>query len=285
MISPRALPSPRTDTELGQVASALNLAFDRHARVSRAPAPVHGRRLARAADAGSDDDGRARVGAAARPGGRRLQGVARDLPSRRRAHAVARRRSADARARRQRRAAGTARPMSDSTGSWTRPSSCCGRSRVQQQVTLRVSATAQTIAGDPDRLRELLSNLLFNGIAYNRPNGIVSIDVRLEHATRRAEGRGHRHRHRRRRSAARVRSVLSWRARPRARASRCRPRPRAGTVDRRRARRHDRVHERIPSVAPSSSSRFPARAATGSQMLQPARRCSGTNAMSGKVPE
>ena len=51
---------------------------------------------------------------------------------------------------------------------------------LQQQVTLRVTSTAQTIAGDPDRLRELISSLVYNGI-HNQPNGIISIDVRLEH--------------------------------------------------------------------------------------------------------
>jgi heavy metal sensor kinase len=48
----------------------------------------------------------------------------------------------------------------------------------QRQVALRAATSAQTIAGDPDRLRELLSNLLFNGVAYNRPNGVVMVDVR-----------------------------------------------------------------------------------------------------------
>ena len=49
-------------------------------------------------------------------------------------------------------------------------------------MTLRVSSSAQTIAGDPDRLRELLSNLLFNGVAYNRPNGVVTVDVQAREA-------------------------------------------------------------------------------------------------------
>jgi two-component system OmpR family sensor kinase len=47
----------------------------------------------------------------------------------------------------------------------------------RRHVTLRASSSAQTIVGDPDRLRELLSNLLFNGVAYNRPNGLVLADV------------------------------------------------------------------------------------------------------------
>jgi len=50
----------------------------------------------------------------------------------------------------------------------------------RQQVTLLVAATAQTIAGDPDRLRELVSNLLGNGISYNRAHGIVAAEVREE---------------------------------------------------------------------------------------------------------
>ena len=53
----------------------------------------------------------------------------------------------------------------------------------QRQVMLRVSSSAQTIIGDPDRLRELLSNLLFNGVAYNRPNGCVTVDVQRDGAT------------------------------------------------------------------------------------------------------
>jgi heavy metal sensor kinase len=47
----------------------------------------------------------------------------------------------------------------------------------QRGVTLRASAIPLTVAGDPDRLRELLSNLLFNAVAYNRSNGLVAVDV------------------------------------------------------------------------------------------------------------
>ena len=52
----------------------------------------------------------------------------------------------------------------------------------QRQVMVRVSSSEQTMVGDPDRLRELLSNLLYNGVAYNRPNGVVTVDVRREGA-------------------------------------------------------------------------------------------------------
>ena len=44
----------------------------------------------------------------------------------------------------------------------------------QRGVTLRASLMPLTIAGDPDRLRELLSNLLFNAVAYNRAHGVVT---------------------------------------------------------------------------------------------------------------
>jgi heavy metal sensor kinase len=50
----------------------------------------------------------------------------------------------------------------------------------QRGVALRVSTAPLTMAGDPDRLRELLSNLLFNAVAYNRPDGIVVVAVEPE---------------------------------------------------------------------------------------------------------
>ena len=39
------------------------------------------------------------------------------------------------------------------------------------------------IAGDPDRLRQLLSNLLFNAVAYNRAHGVVTVDLERASAT------------------------------------------------------------------------------------------------------
>ena len=53
----------------------------------------------------------------------------------------------------------------------------------QRGVTLRASLTPLTMAGDPDRLRELLSNLLFNGIAYNREHGVVTVELECASAT------------------------------------------------------------------------------------------------------
>jgi signal transduction histidine kinase len=47
----------------------------------------------------------------------------------------------------------------------------------QHGVTLRVAADPLVIAGDRDRIRELLSNLLFNAVTYNRPGGTVSVGV------------------------------------------------------------------------------------------------------------
>ena len=52
----------------------------------------------------------------------------------------------------------------------------------QQGVRLRVAADALVVAGDRDRLRELLSNLLFNAVTYNRPNGTVTITVERQRA-------------------------------------------------------------------------------------------------------
>jgi heavy metal sensor kinase len=46
---------------------------------------------------------------------------------------------------------------------------------LQRRVTLGVSAAPDTVIGDPDRLRDLFSNLLFNGIAYNRVGGLVEL--------------------------------------------------------------------------------------------------------------
>jgi two-component system, OmpR family, sensor kinase len=48
----------------------------------------------------------------------------------------------------------------------------------QRGVTLQFSRHAVTIAGDSERLLELLSNLLFNSVAYSRPDGIVSVALR-----------------------------------------------------------------------------------------------------------
>jgi len=52
----------------------------------------------------------------------------------------------------------------------------------QQGVRLRVAADTLVIAGDRDRLRELLSNLLYNAVIYNRPNGTVTVGVERQGA-------------------------------------------------------------------------------------------------------
>jgi signal transduction histidine kinase len=57
----------------------------------------------------------------------------------------------------------------------------------QRGVTLRAALIPLTIAGDPDRLRELLSNLLFNGVAYNRAHGVVTVELERASATGRLE--------------------------------------------------------------------------------------------------
>jgi heavy metal sensor kinase len=53
----------------------------------------------------------------------------------------------------------------------------------QRGVTLRASLMPVTIAGDPDRLRQLLSNLLFNAVAYNRAHGVVTVELKRARAS------------------------------------------------------------------------------------------------------
>ena len=48
----------------------------------------------------------------------------------------------------------------------------------QRGVTLRAALMPVTITGDPDRLRQLLSNLLFNAVAYNRAHGVVTVELK-----------------------------------------------------------------------------------------------------------
>jgi signal transduction histidine kinase len=50
----------------------------------------------------------------------------------------------------------------------------------QRGVTLQFSPQAASVTGDPDRLQELLSNLLSNGLAYSRPDGLVSVALQHE---------------------------------------------------------------------------------------------------------
>jgi signal transduction histidine kinase len=44
---------------------------------------------------------------------------------------------------------------------------------LQRHVTLEMTASPETVVGDPDRLQDVVSTLLFNGLAYNRPGGTV----------------------------------------------------------------------------------------------------------------
>ncbi len=57
----------------------------------------------------------------------------------------------------------------------------------QRGVTLGASVIPLTVAGDPDRLRELLANLLFNGVAYNRAHGCVTVELERDSAMVRLE--------------------------------------------------------------------------------------------------
>ena len=47
----------------------------------------------------------------------------------------------------------------------------------ERGVSLTCRATAVTIGADPERLLQLLTNLLSNAIRYNRPTGSVALDV------------------------------------------------------------------------------------------------------------
>jgi signal transduction histidine kinase len=53
----------------------------------------------------------------------------------------------------------------------------------QRGVAVRASLMPVTIGGDPDRLRQLLSNLLFNAVAYNRAHGVVTVELKRARAT------------------------------------------------------------------------------------------------------
>jgi two-component system OmpR family sensor kinase len=47
----------------------------------------------------------------------------------------------------------------------------------QRAVVLEFLPVPATVSGDPDRLLELITNLLFNGISYNRPEGEVAVAI------------------------------------------------------------------------------------------------------------
>ena len=47
----------------------------------------------------------------------------------------------------------------------------------QRQVALHASLSPEVVVGDADRLHDLASNLIFNAIAYNRPGGTVTVEV------------------------------------------------------------------------------------------------------------
>ena len=116
------IPVDRVETELGQVAPRAERRVRSPARVARAPAPLHRRRLARAAHAADDALDRAAVGAREAALGRRAPPDARDEPARDGSHDRGRRTPPRARARRRhgggraaaRRPARRRRPRDDS---------------------------------------------------------------------------------------------------------------------------------------------------------------------------
>src|SRR5262249_50615305 len=55
-------------------------------------------------------------------------------------------------------------------------------------LTLRVHCTGPApLTADPDKLREVLTNLLHNAIEYNKPNGAVDLTVQRENGTLKVE--------------------------------------------------------------------------------------------------
>jgi heavy metal sensor kinase len=51
---------------------------------------------------------------------------------------------------------------------------------VKHDVTVDASSEPVIVTGDRDRLHDLVSNLLFNAMTYNRPGGCVSVDARRD---------------------------------------------------------------------------------------------------------
>ena len=58
--------------------------------------------------------------------------------------------------------------------------SLLGSMAIERRVALTVSAEPVAVTGDPDRLRELVTNLLTNAIRYNREGGKVDVSLASE---------------------------------------------------------------------------------------------------------
>jgi two-component system, OmpR family, sensor kinase len=50
----------------------------------------------------------------------------------------------------------------------------------QRGVGIELASGPETVVGDPDRLLDLLSTVLFNGVVYNRRDGLVSVHIGRE---------------------------------------------------------------------------------------------------------
>lgn len=58
---------------------------------------------------------------------------------------------------------------------------------VARDVHLRVAGVAAIVNGDPDRLRELVSNLVLNAVPYNSPGGAVTCSISIANSFARLE--------------------------------------------------------------------------------------------------
>jgi two-component system, OmpR family, sensor kinase len=53
----------------------------------------------------------------------------------------------------------------------------------QREVSFQISILPALVTGDPDRLHDLATNLLFNAVAYTQPDGLVRVEVRADEET------------------------------------------------------------------------------------------------------
>ena len=82
-----------------------------------------------------------------------------------------------------------------------------------RSLTVTVDTIPLGVTGDPDRLLEAITNVVANAIAYNVPEGRVTVTMREHEGIGRRVDCGHGHRHLAVGSGAGLRSVLPRRPR------------------------------------------------------------------------